>query len=97
LKIRRCHAFVALRQDYRQRLANLSRVSKRTHELVERLFENEIVTIGDVAEMFDVTPPTARADIDRLVAADVLRPLKRPRIKPQYFIAHDIARIAYVD
>lgn len=67
--------------------------SPRTHMLIESLFSNPIVRVTDAARRMNVSYPTAKTDIQKLVGAGILEEL--PHIYPRAYIARDIFDAAY--
>jgi len=88
----RCDRLRLLRETYHARVAS---VNKRMHTLIERLFVNPITRVTDLVRALNVTYPTARADIDRLMKAGILREL--PDVSPKAFFAPEIMQAAYSD
>jgi Fic family protein/cell division protein FtsB len=60
--VTRCDRLRLLRETYHSRV---SRVNKRMHSIIDRLFVNPVVRVIDLARLLEVTYPTARTDIDR--------------------------------
>jgi len=81
---------VSLRNEY-QATADLA--GSRSHRLIETLFSNPVIRVTDVARRLDVTYPTARADIDKLVERGILFELSDAY--PKAFYARDIFNAAY--
>ena len=88
--IRRCEELRELRDKY---AARLDRGSVRTHQIVERLFTDPIVTAPEIEKALNVSYPTARRDLDLLVQAGILRLIERTH--PMAFCAHEVFAIAY--
>lgn len=88
----RCDRLRLLRDAYDDRM---SAVNKRMHLIVARLFRNPITRVTDLATALGVTYPTARADIDLLIAAGILRELSG--VSPKAFYAPEILQAAYYD
>lgn len=88
--IARCARLRYLR-DYYHRQADVA--SGRMHALIESLFSNPIVRITDVAQRLDVSYPTARNDLMKLVEAGILSEL--PDLYPKAFVARAIFDAAY--
>jgi Fic family protein len=88
--IARCDKLLKLRQEYHP-LAD--HAGGRMHRIIEILFSTPIVTISGVARRLGVTYPTAKADIDRLVAIQIVREL--PNAYPKAFVADKIFDAAY--
>ncbi|MFP5248074.1 MAG: hypothetical protein ACLGH0_15375 [Thermoanaerobaculia bacterium] len=68
-------------------------MSVRMHRLVESLFSNPIIRITDAARRLDVTYPTAKADIAKLVELGILSEL--PNAYPKAYVARPIFDAAY--
>jgi len=88
----RCDRLRLLRETCHARVAS---VNKRMHAIIERLFVNPITRVTDLVRALNVTYPTARADIDRLMQAGILREL--PDVSPKAFYAPEIMHAAYND
>ena len=88
--IQRCHAFRRLRDDFHQKLVS---PTARSHQLVELLFTEPIVTIPLIAKRFGTTYHTARSDIQSLVRTGILKELADA--KPRAYFAAEIMTIAY--
>jgi len=86
----RCRQLVALRNEYH---AKADRTSGRAHELIEGLFSNPIVRITDVARRLNVTYPTAKTDIEKLVQLGILFELSG--VHPKAFYSREIFNAAY--
>lgn len=94
--IRRCDQFRALKAAFHTRLTS---PSPRSHKLIDALFKSPVVRVTNVKRLFNVHYQTAQADIDRLVAVGILRPLRVLRPKTYYApeimaIAHDLDEAA---
>jgi Fic family protein len=88
--IRRCDRFQALRSELHERLANPTR---RSHKIVESLFEIPIVNIPALSKRFRVSYKTAQRELEKLVAAGVLCEIKG--VHPRRFYAEEVIEIAY--
>lgn len=90
--IARCDKLRQLREQYSER-AQSTGGSVRLRAIVDGLFATPIVRVSDLARQLDVTYPTAKADLDRLVDAGVLKEMED--ISPKTFIAEEVFGIAY--
>lgn len=93
--LNRFDKLLELRGQYME-LLNLAGGNIRLNRLIDYLFESPAVTIPQFAEMCEIRYNTARADISRLVSANILIEsdvLARPKI----YFAPDILDIAYGD
>lgn len=88
--IRRCTRFLEIKNEYREQLIN---VSPRTHPILDGLLHDPIVTAPSLAAKHNVTFPTAKSDIDRLVGCGVLKPI--PGTRPKAYFAEKIMQAAY--
>jgi Fic family protein len=88
--ITRCDELRRLRATYHDRA---DRRGVRTHTLVERLFSNPFIRIVDVAEQLNVTYPTAKTDVEKLVGLGILSELEGSY--PRAYYAREIFRAAY--
>jgi hypothetical protein len=86
----RCDRLRVLRDTYHDRVGM---VNKRMHALIERLFANPITRVTDLVNAMNISYPTARADIDRLIGAEILRAM--PDVSPKAFYAPEIMQAAY--
>ena len=69
---RRCDKLLTLHRDFHSRLKG---GSVRLSALVDRLFDNPLMTVVDVKRTFGVTYPTARSDMRKLEGLGILKPL----------------------
>jgi Fic family protein len=88
--IRRCDQLVKLRAEYH---AKADKHSGRMHALIDQLFSNPFVRVTDVRSRLDVTYPTAKSDIDKLIELEILIPLNNAR--PKTFFCPAIFDAAY--
>ena len=86
----RCKQLNNLKREYKQRLGH---AGPRMNSLIDRLFAKPVVKITDVQKQFDVSYPTARADVEKLKNAGFLAEM--PDIHPRTLLASEIMRIAY--
>jgi Fic family protein len=90
----RCDQLRALRNDYMSRV-EAAGGSIRLHTIVEGLFRSPVVRVADLLGILNVTYPTAKSDVERLIDAGILSELAGPSARTVY--AHEIFRIAYSD
>lgn len=93
--VRRIDQLIELRQDFLARVA-ASGGSARLQGVVAHLFSAPVVTIPQVARMGDVTYPTAKADVMRLIDLGILGEGAQG-MTPKYFYSRAIFAIAYED
>jgi len=89
--IMRCHVFKYIRDDFHQKMAG--HATPRSHLIIEKLFEHPIVTIAGLQRELEVSYKTAKTDVERLVAAGILRPMENTY--PAAFAATMIMATAY--
>lgn len=87
----RLEALIALRDRWQQQIASLG--SARLVRLVNDLFDIPVLTAPHVARLCEVTYPTAKSDIEKLVAAGILEPV--PDTYPQEYWAPAIFGAVY--
>lgn len=88
--INRCHRLRRLRDDFQQRVTKHSR---RTYQIVDRLFRSAVLTIPAIQREFDCAYHTAEKDVDKLVRSGILREVNDQH--PRLFYASEIIEIAY--
>jgi len=93
--IKRFDKLVSLREKYLSSVANC-KGSIRLHGIIEKLFKSPAVTIPQIADIFNITYPTARNDIDLLMKANILVE-SRFSSRPKIFLSPEIIDIAYSD
>ena len=69
----RMEALIVLRDRWQEQIASLG--SARLVRLVNELFDIPVLTAPHVARLTDVTYPTAKADIEKLVGVGILEPV----------------------
>jgi len=93
--IRRIDQLVGLREAFRERVAS-SGGSARLHGITEYLFTAPVITIPQVADMTDVSYPTAKADVGRLMKLGILA--EHPSDEtPKLYLSPAIFNVAYED
>ncbi|MFM7316024.1 MAG: Fic family protein [bacterium] len=90
--INRCEMLLAMRESFRQKLHETGG-QMRLHTLVDQLFISPILRVTDVQKLLQVTYPTAKSDLDKLVKAGIVKLLAGTTVKSYY--APAIFRIAY--
>ena len=65
----------------------------RLNRIVEGIFESPFVRVADLCPRLQITYPTAKADIERLTQAGILKELSQ--ISPKTFYAPEVFEIAY--
>ena len=88
--ITRCDELRRLRDEYH---AKADHANGRMHRLIESLFSNPIIRITDAARRLDVTYPTAKSDIHKLVDAGILSELRD--VAPKAYFSRAIFDAAY--
>jgi Fic family protein len=89
----RMDSLIELRAEFCERITAASG-NARQIALVDHLFETPVITVPQVAKIYDVTYPTARTDIDRFIELGILKqsPLER---RPTYYLASEIINVAH--
>ena len=90
--VARCEKLLAVREQLRARL-NETGGQVRLHSIVDEIFNTPFVRVIDVQKRLNVTYPTARADLEKLALAGILKQLDGTKTKTYY--APDVYRVAY--
>lgn len=62
-------------------------------QIVDDIFHFPFVRVADLPKRLNVTYPTAKSDVDRLVEAGILKEL--PQVTPKTFYAPEVFNVAY--
>jgi Fic family protein len=92
--LRRCDALIELNRAFHQR-ANDARGSVRLNAIIDLLFTHPVVSVTNVAQIFGVTYPTARSDLNKLESRGVISLIPKARTISYY--SEPIFRIIYAD
>jgi Fic family protein len=90
--INRCERLRKIREAFEERVHAVGG-SVRLHQIVEGIFHSPFLRVVDLAKRLKVTYPTADADVQRLVQADILQAL--PNIRPKTYYAREVFEVAY--
>lgn len=93
--VKRLDDLLALREKYQQSVINAG-ASVRLHKTLDSLFEFPVITVPSLVGLNQITYPTAKADIDKLIRIGVLSVLDG-NSRPKVFYAPEIFRQAYSD
>ncbi len=88
----RCERLRSIREGFIGQLKD-SRGSIRLIQIVEDIFHSPFVRIADLHKRLNVSYPTARADVDRLVETGILQEL--PDIYPKTYYAPEVFAVGY--
>ncbi|NOZ51498.1 MAG: Fic family protein [Chloroflexi bacterium] len=88
----RCDQLVRLFASYRERVNTLAG-SWRLQNIVDELFLAPVASISSLAKRYDITYPTAKSDITKLVSIGVLQEI--PNSHPKTYFASEIFDITY--
>ena len=88
----RCDRLLQLSTDFKERVNTLAG-SWRLQSIVDHLFLVPAVRIPSLAARLEVTYPTARADVEKLVSAGIL--LELPDGVPKTYYAPEILNITF--
>jgi Fic family protein len=89
----RIDKLLVLKSTYEQRIIENDWPS-RMQKMVASLFGSPMITVPRIAKQFDITFPTAKSDVEKLIGIGVLEESKR-KAKPQYYVAPEIFEAAY--
>ena len=70
--VRRCDLLLKLRDLFKQRVFDAGG-NTRLQQLAEKLFETPYLRVTDCVKLLDITYPTAKSDLDKLVEAGLLK------------------------
>ena len=90
--IHRCDRLLKVREEFMERLGGVGG-SIRLNQIVENIFYSPFVRIADLPDQLHVTYPTAKADVERLVQAGILKELENAT--PKTFYAPEVFEVAY--
>lgn len=90
--VARCRKLLAVRDDYTRRLQQIGG-SIRLSAIVDLIYDLPFVRIPDLANRLNVTYPTAKADVDKLIRAGILQALDDASSKT--FYAPEVFNVAY--
>ena len=90
--IQRCERLRAVREDFIQRITNVGG-TVRLNQIVENIFYSPFVRVADLPDRLNVTYPTAKADVQRLIDAGILQNL--PNVTPRTLYAPEVFNVAY--
>lgn len=93
--LKRFDRLLSLRKRYME-LLNQGGGNIRLNQLIEHLFESPAITIPQFADMCGIHYNTARADIERLLEANILTESDM-QARPRIYFASEILDIAYSD
>lgn len=91
--IERCQRLLAIRERFVEKISSVTGGSVRLSRIIEDVFISPFVRVAELSRRLDVTYPTAKSDIEKLVSAGILRELSE--FKPRTFFAPEIFEIAY--
>jgi Fic family protein len=91
---RRCDHLLALRRSFKERITKVGG-SYRLQDIAEGLLVLPVIRIPQIARKFDVTYPTAKADVERLMTAGILQELEKAAQKT--FYSPEIVEITYAE
>lgn len=94
--VRRAKELLDLRQRYRQRMQEASQ-SSAVLRLVDELFAAPFVTMPGVARLLAVTHRAAKLNVEKLVAASILREAEPPRKTRRVYFAPEILALLSTD
>lgn len=90
--ISRCEKLRAIRERFMSQITE-SGGSVRLNQIVEGMFHSPFIRVADLPTRLGVTYPTAKADIDRLVEANILQEL--PGAYPKTYFAPEVFAVSY--
>ena len=96
---RRCERLLDMLDAYKERVQSIPRASHRLTAVTEGLFEQPVVSAPQLADAYNVSYPTARKDIDKLLDVNILTEVSgfKGRYGTTYYVAPDIFGVAFDD
>lgn len=92
--ISRCERLLKIRERFQTQLSSTGG-NVRLHTIVEQVFAYPFVRVTDVAKRLEVTYPTAKADLEKLVGVGILQLLDKTA--PITYYAPEVFSVAYED
>ena len=93
MTIARCERLLRIREGFTERVHAIKKGSVRLHQIVENIFQSPFLRIRDLSLQSNVTYPTAKADVRRLMEAGILQKLENT--SPKTFFAPEVYNVAY--
>lgn len=90
----RIDKLLKIKARYDEKLASHPRSSARLNNIVAYLLGSPLTTVPDLAKRFSITFPTAKNDMEKLIALKIVRESPRDT-KPKYYIAREFFQAAY--
>lgn len=90
--IERCERLLSIREQFMKRVSEVGG-SIRLNQIVESIFHSPFVRIADLPKHLNVTYPTAKADVERLVQAGILKEL--PDVPIRTYYSPEVFNVAY--
>src|SRR5262249_52366397 len=94
--IRRAERLLDLRQSYRERMQEASQ-SSAVLRLVDELFAAPFVTMPGLARLLGLPHRAAKLNVEKLIAASILREAEPPRKTRRVYFAPEILALLSVD
>ncbi|HTV97585.1 MAG TPA: Fic/DOC family N-terminal domain-containing protein [Steroidobacteraceae bacterium] len=92
----RVDKLLKIKAEYDKRVLAAPRTSARLPRIVTYLLGSPLVTISEVMKQCATTFPTAKKDVEKLVALGILSESARSA-RPTYYMAHEYFGAAYMD
>lgn len=91
---RRISSLLEIKDRYIGLINSQSQASARLVQIVNDLFENPVISVPRLKDKHNVSYPTAKADVDRLISLNILME-SRMDIRPKHYLASEIMSAAY--
>lgn len=89
---KRCERLRKVREEFMQRLIGAGG-SVRLNQIVEDIFYSPFIRVADLPSRLNITYPTAKKDVERLIDAGILQDL--PNVTPRTLYAPEVFNVAY--
>ena len=90
--VERCGKLVAIREKFMRQISD-SGGSVRLNQIIDGIFNSPFVRVAELSRTLNVTYPTAKSDLDRLVEAGIIAELAGA--SPKTFYAPEVFRASY--
>jgi Fic family protein len=95
--IQRCDALKRLKEEFHMRInqAGTTKAGVRAHQIVEELFNSPMLSVPDNARRWNISYPTSKSDVSKLMSLGILMELKGHH--PALFVSAPILKVAFSD
>jgi len=91
----RCGKLITLYNDFQERVRNLERSNMRLGGIVDALFDTPVISNRIVRTRFDVSYPTAQADLEKLCGVEILERISVEGVRRTIYYSPEIFNITF--